>query len=499
MLSASPVPDQRAQASASSAPIETVLERATEIAIGYLSQNDQPNTKVNPNASAQMISEAISLDPSHAGRPIEDVLDEVTRVLELSPRTGHPGWCNQLFAGYDVAGIVGEWMSTLLNSTMATYESTPVATVIERAMIDKMCQFAGFECGEGIFTPGGSMSNLMAVLAARLRMVPESNERGIGAEPLAVFASSECHYSIRRAAMIAGLGTRAAREVDVDHEGRMMPDALVRAMDEAERDGFKPMLVCATAGTTVKAAYDPINEIADITEERGLWLHVDGAYGASALLSPRHRALLDGISRADSLTWCPHKMMGIPLVCSALLVKEAGWLARCNTSGAQYIFHDDQPIAQHDMGEMSLQCGRRMDAVKLWLAWQHHGDNGYATRIDTMFDLAQRFAEMVRQRPGFELARDPMGCNVVFHHVPSALRQSELTRDQLGLLTKRLRTRVLVRGRVMVNYAPVDGIATFRMFLGNPRLTEADLGLYLDEIEAAGAEIAVDSLDGPPR
>ena len=491
MLSAEPVSDQRAQAVAdSSAQIETVLARATEIAQAYLSRNEQPGIEINPNATPEIIAEAISLNPSRAGRSIEAVLDEVTRVLELSPLTGHPSWCNQLFAGYDLAGIVGEWMATLLNSTMATYESTPVATTIERAMIDKMCEVAGFDGGDGIFTPGGSISNLMAVLGARLRAEPESNERGLSAgTPLAVFTSSESHYSIRRATMIAGLGTQALWEVEVDYEGRMKPEALVQAIDDAERDGFKPMFVCATAGTTVNGVFDPIEEIADIAEERGLWMHVDGAYGASTLLSPRHRGLLDGVSRADSLSWCPHKMMGVPLVCSAFLVREAGWLAKCNTSGAQYIFHEEQPSAQFDMGEMSLQCGRRMDAVKLWLAWQHHGDDGYAARIDTLFDLAQRFAEMVRERPGFQLARDPLGCNVVFRYVPEEFRQGEMASDELDSLTKRLRAIVMARGRVMVNYAPVDNIATFRMFLGNPRVTDDDLALYLDEIEAAGRDL----------
>ncbi|MBN4052810.1 hypothetical protein JYU07_00870, partial [Roseiflexus sp. AH-315-K22] len=310
---------------------------------------------------------------------------------------------------------------------------------------------------------------------------------------------SECHYSIRRAAMIAGLGTQAAREVEVDQHGRMKPDALVRALDEAERDGFKPMFVCATAGTTVQGAYDPINEIADIAESRGLWMHVDGAYGASALLSPTHRALLDGVERADSLTWCPHKMMGIPLVCSALLVREAGWLSRCNASGAAYLFHDDKPGVQLDTGEMSLQCGRRMDAVKLWLSWQHQGDDGFAARIDRLFALAQRFAAMIRERDGFSLVREPMGCNVVFHYVPTALRGDTLRLGEREALTKRLRARVMARGRVMVNYAPVDGVATFRMIMSNPRSTDADLGLYLDEIEAAGAEIPIDALGEPGR
>ena len=467
--------------------LDTILSRAAEIAAEYLRGHGDRSAVVNPCATPKQIREQITLMPGREGRSIEAVLDDVTRVLELSPRTGHAGWCNQLFGGYDLTGVVGEWMAAILNSTMATYEAAPVATIIEHAMIEKMCALAGFEPGEGIFTPGGSISNLMAVLAARLAADSDSNRTGLaGAKPMAMFTSTESHYSILRGAMIAGLGTDAARRVGIDHEGRMIPEALEAAIGEAIREGYRPIFVCATAGTTVYGAYDPIEPIADIAQRHGMWLHVDGAYGGSTLLSPTHRHLLSGIERADSLTWCPHKMMGLPLACSALLVRRDGWLAQCNTSGAEYLFHD-QPNACYDMGEMSLQCGRRMDALKLWLTWQHYGDDGFAARIDQLFDLAQRFAAMVRERPGFRLVRDVSSCNVLFHCVPWSLRDAQPSPEQLDLATRTIRERVMAAGRVMINYAPVEGVAAFRMVLVNPRATDDDLRLYLDEIETAAA------------
>lgn len=479
------------------AQVEEILTAVSSIAAEHLRRSDDREVPVYPADSADEIREMLRILPGEEGRPLTDMLDELRTVLAASVRTTHPRFANQLFVGADLSGMIGEWLTAVLDTTMATFEMAPVATVMERALIGKMCRLAGFDSGEGILTPGGSISNLMAVLVARNRAYPRARVEGMAAKkPPALFASEEAHYSIRRAANALGLGVGSVRPVAVDDVGRLRPEALRREISAAKKEERRPFFVCATAGTTVAGAYDPIDAIADICAEEQLWLHVDGAYGGAALLSDEHRELMEGCQRADSITWCPHKMMGLPLITSALLMRNAGLLAQSLSVEADYIFHDT-PEATDDLGNMSLQCGRRVDALKLWLAWQVRGDDGYRQLIDRFFGMAEKFAARIRRRDSFQLVRRPQSCNVLFHYLPREIREipdGSERREILDELTPEIRERVKQRGKVMVNFAPVDGVATFRMVLINPRMEPEDMDAFLDEIESVGRQIDIDRL-----
>ena len=167
----------------------------------------------------------------------------------------------------------------------------------------------------------------------------------------------------------------------------MRPEALDAAIYASKAEGAVPFFVGATAGTTVLGAFDPIEAIADICEQHGLWFHIDGAWGGSALMSDKLRHLLAGCERADSFAWDQHKMMGLPLVCSTILFRQRGLLAQMNhVGGSDYIFHETG--VETDLGPLSLQCGRRVDALKLWLAWKDKGDAGWGRMVDSYMELA---------------------------------------------------------------------------------------------------------------
>ncbi|VDM16910.1 unnamed protein product [Wuchereria bancrofti] len=168
-----------------------------------------------------------------------------------------------------------------------------------------------------------------------------------------------------------GIGTDNCFTIPTDPSGRMIPEALEQRIIQCKKDGMEPFFVCATAGTTVYGAWDPISQIADICDRHKLWLHVDAAWGGGLLLSPEHRHKLYGIERANSVTWNPHKLMGALLQCSACFIKQEGLLFQTNQMSADYLFQQDKPYdVSFDTGDKAMQCGRHNDIFKLWLMWR---------------------------------------------------------------------------------------------------------------------------------
>jgi len=280
---------------------------------------------------------------------------------------------------------------------------------------------------------------------------PNARERGPGGPRLVAYTSAEGHYSLQKNAGLAGLGRRSVRAIQVDERGRMSVPALLEAIEADRRARHRPFLVNATAGTTVRGAFDPIARIAAVSRGEGLWLHVDGAFGGTLLLSPEHRHRLAGCERADSFAWDPHKMMGIPLQSSVLLVSRPGLLSACLDENAEYLFQSDPD--ELNPGRRSLQCGRPNDALKLWAAWQRLGDRGWAERVGRQVALARRAARLVDADPELLLVEEPASVNVCFE-VPGARQRRRLREAGSG-------------------WAPEDRLRNSRRATGDPpRLRE---------------------------
>ncbi|MEQ9094803.1 MAG: pyridoxal-dependent decarboxylase [Phycisphaerales bacterium] len=475
--------------------VSEILHAAADLAAEYLRRSDDPDTPVTLNPPPSAIHQRVPLKLDGPAVAVDELMEQARDLMELSVRTGSANFSNQLFSGFDPVAIVGEWLTAVMNASMYTYEVAPAMTLVEREVIARMGRAAGWTGCEGLFTPGGSLSNLMAMLMARQRALPKVKSRGLQDSKPVVFTSAESHYSVERAAVILGLGTDGVVQIGQDRYGRMRPDALAYEVKKARTEGRQPMMVVATAGSTVLGTFDPIAQVADIAEREGLWLHVDGAYGGSALLSEKRKGLLEGVARADSLTWCAHKMLNVPLSASVIIVREPGLLHQCNAVHAEYLYHADNDAPDLDTGEMSIQCGRRVDALKVWMAWKARGDAGMAKIVDRKFELATKMRELVRERERFELLSDPDevggGCNTCFvYHAPSldGLPPEKKLRA-LDASTHVLRERVRLRGRVLTNYAPVFGVRAFRHVSANDHATEAELALILDEIEAVGHDL----------
>ncbi|XP_027447486.1 cysteine sulfinic acid decarboxylase isoform X2 [Zalophus californianus] len=342
----------------------------------------------------------------------------------------------------------------------------------------------------------GSISNMYAVNLARYQRYPDCKQRGLRAlPPLALFTSKECHYSIKKGAAFLGLGTNSVRVVKTDERGKMVPEDLERQISLAEAEGAVPFLVSATSGTTVLGAFDPLEAIADVCQRHGLWLHVDAAWGGSVLLSQTHRHLLDGIQRADSVAWNPHKLLTAGLQCSALLLRDtSNLLRRCHGSQASYLFQQDKfyDVAL-DTGDKVVQCGRRVDCLKLWLMWKAQGGQGLERRVDQAFALAWYLVEELKKREGFELVMEPEFVNVCFWFVPPSLRGKQESPDyseRLAKVAPVLKERMVKEGSMMIGYQPHGTRGNFfRMVVANPALTQADMDFLLNELERLGQDL----------
>lgn len=421
-----------------------------------------------PRYSPEQLESEIPLEIPERGIDHDEVMRRLVAIFDRTPRTATRRFFNQLFGGRDPSATVAEVLASLANVSMYTFKAAGPQILIEREVIRHMGRKMGFEHAEGVFAPGGSLSNLIAMLVARDHALQGASDRGVSGARLGVYTSEDSHYSIPKAAAIIGIGRSSVRSIPVDDLGRMRVDLLRRAIERDISEGVVPVMVNATSGTTVPGSFDPIRDIAGVTKDLGVWLHVDGAFGGSVILSRSHRDLLDGSELADSIAWDAHKMMGIPLTCSVALFRERGRAAASLAENAEYLFQQDDDDL--NPGTRSLQCGRRNDAIKLWAAWQRQGDEGYADRIDRLFSFAQRARAIIDADDRLLLACEPMSVNVCFEVVGRQTDWICQTLDHEGLLK--------------VGHGVVNGRRIIRIVFVNPDMSESDVDEAFEEILA---------------
>ena len=451
-------------------------QKVIDLVNTYLTNNANPETKVAHHLPPEKLRSQIDLTLPENGCSLDELYKTIEQYLTFSVRTGHRQFFNQLWSGFTLPGLLGELFASLANTSMYTYEVAPVATLMEKELIIKLGGICGFENPEGLFVTGGSNGNLQAMMIARNRALPHVKSEGYSnAAELIAFVSEEAHYSFEKSANVLGLGSTNVRKIKTDNIGRMIPEELAMAIEESKQKGKQPFFVGATAGTTVKGAFDPLEEIARIAKQHDLWFHVDGALGGTVILSPRHRHFLEGLDKADSFAWNAHKLMGLPLICSILLVREKGHLWKTNSvSGTDYIFHDEA-YGAYDLGPMSLQCGRRVDVLKLWLSWKYYGDLGYAERVDRFFKLTAYAEDIISHAPSLELMAPRSSVNVCFRYIPN-------TSEDINEFNLRLREELARKGKALVNFARLGEDVAIRLVIANHELTREDVSLFFDTL-----------------
>ena len=445
--------------------------------------SSQTQTKIRPSDTHASLSRTSDLKLPLEGRGLEAALDDIESVLRNSVRTTAPGFMNPLWGGLSIASIAGELVTAATNTAMYTYEIAPIATLIESTIIKRIAELAEFGTSQGTLTTGGSNGNLLGMLCARQAKLPMSSHVGFDGTSMVAFVSEESHYSFSIASNVIGIGQGNLVKIRCNEHGQMRPDVLEEEIERSLREGRIPFAVLATSGTTVKGSFDPLREISAIAHKYDLWMHVDAAWGGSCLFSSKYRSLMDGIELADSFCWDAHKMMGIPLICSAFIVKDADVLQAVCSNGntAHYLYIETGEDV--DLGRYSLQCGRRNDALKLWLAWREIGDAGWASMVERFMGLANFLEERIVQHPSLELMSERMWTNVCFRYI------GESTKSDWNRINAELRQRLMQDGRFMVSRSTINGSIVLRSVIANRSISESSLDSFLECVVSLGKDI----------
>ncbi|GIH02548.1 amino acid decarboxylase [Rhizocola hellebori] len=421
------------------------------------------------------------------GRPLSDLVDDVhARMLGYPMGNGHPrffGWVN---SAPSAAGVLVAPIAAAMNPSCAGGDHAGV--LLEHTVLRWLAELVGFphRPGGGLLTSGASMATVIALAAARQRAGHmdglDIREDGLySRSPMVMYVSAEGHSCLRKAAELLGLGNRQVRVVPVDDTFRMNVGALRHLVARDVGEGLRPFCVAASAGTVNTGAVDPLDEIADIAADHGMWLHIDGAYGALGVLSGNASADYSGMARADSLVLDPHKWLGVPVDCGCVLWRDPA-LTRATFSLIPAYLRDDNENGLGWFSEYGPEQTRPFRALRAWATMAHLGRDGIAGLVDTTVQLAHTLQAMIEAAADFELLA-PVGTSIV------AFRYRPVDDEQcLDELNRQIPAAVQHRGRAFLTGTRLAGTEALRACLLNPATTRDDLALLLDEIRAA-AEI----------
>jgi len=449
-----------------------------------------PRTSLIEHHRPEKLLNLMNFDLPGDGKGREGLLSTVEQVLKYSVNTWDQGFMDKLYASTNAVGVISELLLAVLNTNVHVFQVSPALTVIEKTTARTFANLFGFNGPHagGIVTQGGSASNTTSIIIARNNLYPDSKTAGNGNYKFVLFTSAHGHYSLEKAAQMCGIGSNNVWSVPIDLQGRIIPSELEKLVQKAKGEGKTPFYINATAGTTVLGSFDPFEEISQICKKHNLWLHVDGSWGGPVIFSAKQKYKLAGVELADSLTVNPHKMMGVPITCSFLLAPDLRKFHKANTLPAGYLFHEGNTNGEvWDLADLTLQCGRRGDSLKLALSWIYHGSSGFEAQVDHAFEIAAYFASKVEKHDDFVLvSENPPPClQVCFYFAKGgALREQK---DENTKITSEVVQRLIPLG-FMVDYAPGEKGSFFRVVV-NSQTRRGTIDGLIKAIEEVGKDV----------
>lgn len=416
----------------------------------------------------------ISLSEQATKESLQSIIDN---IFDFSVNTQNPRFLNQLFGGSTEEAWLGELIVSMLNTSMATYEIAPLATLMEKEVLSRINDEINFPVSEGLIVPGGSYANMLGINCARFSKNSSTKESGMYNNSRQIYyVSEDAHYSSSKAMALLGLGTDCLVTVKVDANRKMDINDLNEKINLSRSQGDIPTCIVSTAGTTVYGAYDPISEINKICESEKIWHHVDAAWGGLVLWSDKKDSLMRDIEKVDSITLDFHKLMASTLTKGIFLTSKPNVLKGANSGGgSKYIFHDERGL---DIGTYSIQCGRKVDSLPIWMQWKMRGTQHYREKISDLYELQDWFVDKLLNSPSkYKLILKPEFMNICFQILPKG-------NVDISEFNKKAREIVMENGNFMVNFSSneTDGYF-FRLVFNHWDVNKAILDELLTELD----------------
>jgi len=455
--------------------------------------------------TTRLLGSAIPLE----GEPLESLIDDCRKIIGGSRQNGHPRFFAYVASPANPAGAFADLIASSLNSTVTSWRSGPAATEVERLVVRWLGSLIHYgENTQGLLTSGGSMANLLAILIAhRAGAEGDPAREGLwtNRRPMLIYASDQVHMSIPKAADVLGIGRNQVRMIETDGHFRMSTQALQQAIERDIKEGLEPFCIVGSAGTTNTGAVDRLSELAAVAEHFGLWYHIDGAYGAPAVMDPAKRSLFKGIERANSVSLDPHKWLYAPVDCGCLLFRDATAVrAAFAANEADYIkVHEQDDQESFAFWDYGIELSRRFRALKVWFTLKYYGARRLAEAISDDNALAQYLAQSIQASEDFELLAPVELSICCFRYVSSGMRdrlanasaeEQVAVNHELDELNTRIMLSVQRGGSAYLSNATIGGRFALRMCIVNFRTTRADIDQTLAVIRAAAMSAMSDKL-----
>ena len=440
------------------------------------------DTKAYAGLSPDELKKAVHVEDllPNEGEGFDKVLEALKlQVLPNFLRTSSTDYMAHLHSPALLESIAAELIIAAFNQSMDSWDQAPVATEVELEVIRKLCSLYGYDDNsDGVFTSGGSQSNISALLFARdwycqKKLNHDVKKHGLpeNYRKLRIYSSEISHFSMEKGAHLLGLGYDAVVKVPVDSKQKIDVNALEQLIKKDLEDGNLPFCVVATIGTTDYGSIDPMNEIGNICKKYGLWLHADAAYGSAVILSSKYAQRVAGFNQCDSITVDFHKMFLLPISCSAVLLKDASNFEALELHADYLNREEDEEDGYTNLVGKSLQTTRRFDALKVWISFKMRGKDGWGEIIDTCMENAAYLYSRLENNDNFETVTSPEISSVVF-------RLSN-TDD----VNKRVRRALIHEHGVVIGQTVHDGKVFLKFTLLNPLVTHEKLDSLLDLIK----------------
>ncbi|MBU9856633.1 pyridoxal phosphate-dependent decarboxylase family protein [Rahnella bonaserana] len=469
---------------------QQAIAQSTEAVVQWLQQPEMYQGK-----TVAELRERIKLDFNPNGLGNQAAIERaIEYFLKDSLSVHHPQCVAHLHCPSLVVSQAAEVLINATNQSMDSWDQSPSATIIEMKLIEWLRTQVGYQAGDaGVFTSGGTQSNLMGLMLARdaffARQGHSIQQDGLigNLRKVKVLCSENAHFSVQKNMALLGLGYQCVTLVKTDEFARMDLNDLREKVAQAQANGDQILAIVATAGTTDAGAIDPLRAIAELAAEHQIWVHVDAAWGGALLLSEKYREYLDGIELVDSITLDFHKQFFQTISCGAFLLKEERHYELMRYQAAYLNSEFDEAAGVPNLVSKSLQTTRRFDALKLWMGLEALGQRQYAAIIDHGVTMAQEVAQYVTSEAALELVMKPQLASVLFRYRPEQLAGSSDV--AIALLNQKIGDALLESGRANVGVTEHNGVTCLKLTLLNPTVTLEDVKVLLALVEKTAQQL----------